>query len=99
MLTHARWRAEAQLFAGCATCTEIAVAVWRKHSCLPRPHSCGRQPSVDTIVDAARKVRAPQLPRNSRKTECGAKQFLIPLVARAAPFALSCRAPISDDPD
>ena len=40
--------------------TQSAVAVWRKHSCLPRPHSCGRQPSVDTIVDAARKLPAPQ---------------------------------------
>jgi len=28
------------------------------------------------------------LVRNPRKTECGAKQFLAPLVVRAAPFAL-----------
>ncbi|MGD1093486.1 MAG: hypothetical protein ABSB35_16045, partial [Bryobacteraceae bacterium] len=30
----------------------------------------------------------PLLLRNSRKTECGAKQFLTRLVVRAAPFAL-----------
>ena len=30
----------------------------------------------------------PDLIRDSRKTECGAKQFLAGLVVRAAPFAL-----------
>jgi hypothetical protein len=29
--------------------------------------------------------------RNTRKTECGAKQFLIPLGVRAAPFTLLTR--------
>jgi len=35
---------------------------------------------------------------NSRKTECGAKQFLISLAVRAAPFALLSKAtPSSPD--
>jgi flagellar motor switch protein FliM len=50
------------------------------------------------------------LPRNSRKTECGAKQFLIPLEVRAAPFAplsdtsaalgfgAHCRTPVYSNP-
>jgi len=42
---------------------------------LPRPHSCGRHPSVDTNVDAARQVRAPQ-------PETGAEFRYNPLQAR-----------------
>ncbi len=37
---------------------------------------------------------ASALLRNTRKTECGAKLFLAPLVVRAAPFALLKNAPI-----
>jgi hypothetical protein len=37
--------------------------------------------------------REPLLLRNSRKTECGAKQFLTRLAVRAAPFALLIEIP------
>ena len=33
-------------------------------------------------------MRLMLLPSNTRKTECGASQFLTPMVVRAAPFAL-----------
>ena len=39
--------------------------LWRKHSCLPRPHSCGRLTGIDKIVDAARRVRAPHYSKRS----------------------------------
>ncbi len=86
---------------------ETRSARWR----LPRPdrrrflgrrrgapalcRSCGRQPSVDTIVDAARTVRAPQPLRNSpaRRSAPSRKQarpdspeFLAVRAGRAGPL-------------
>lgn len=55
---------------------------WREHSCLPRPHSWGRGLGVDTIVEAARKVRA--LQQNPRPLSRTPLAFGIPSSARKA---------------
>jgi hypothetical protein len=43
--------------------------------------------------DRSRQENNGGLLRNTRKTECGAKQFLIPLAVRTAPFALLRNSP------
>jgi len=45
------------------------------------------------MTQFAWELQATALLRNTRKTECGAKQFLIPLEVRAAPFALLRNSP------